>query len=170
MSNAEDKDIKPQNIDTETPKEDAAKKAVAKEAEEQRQRENDEQTAEHIKEALRETAREDERPRSDKMSLRKIIGGDILNAQYIRSQVWLMLMIAAITVVYVASRYSCQQDMIEMDKLNDQLKAAKYRALSSTSALTEQSRESIILQKLKKNRDTLLMINQEPPFIVETDE
>lgn len=168
MSNTEDKDIKAK--DTEAVKDDATQKAAAKEAKEQRQRENDEQTAEHIKEALRETAREDERPRSDKMSLGKILGGDILNAQVIRAQVWMILMIAAITVVYVASRYSCQQDMIEMSRLNEQLDSAKYRALSSTSALTEQSRESIILQKLKKNNDTLLMINQEPPFIVETDE
>lgn len=168
MDNTEEKDIK--TTDAGTPKDDAAQQMKAKEAEEQRQRDNDEQAAEQLKEALRETAREDERPRSDKMSLGKIVGGDILNAQFIRSQVWLILMIAAITVVYVASRYSCQHDMIELDKLEKQLEAAKYRALSSTSALTEQSRESIILQRLKMNNDSLLMINQEPPFIVNTDE
>lgn len=168
MNDTEEKDIKTK--DAEALKEDAAQLAAAKEAEAQAQRAKDEATAIHLKEAIQETAREDERPRSSKMSLGKIMGGDILNAQVIRSQIWLMLMIVAITIVYVACRYSCQQDMIEMDKLKDQLEEAKYRALSSTSALTEQSRESIILDRLKKNNDSLLHINQEPPFIVETGE
>lgn len=148
----------------------AADKPVKKEMTEQEQRARDEAAAEHLKEAIRETAREEERPKSSKMSLGKIMGGDILSAQLIRSQVWLILMIVAITIVYVACRYSCQQDMIEMDALKNKLEAAKYRALSSTSALTDESRESVILDRLKKNNDSLLHINQEPPFIVDIDE
>lgn len=141
-----------------------------KTAEAEKQTVADEKTAEHLKEALRAAAREEEKPRSYKMSLASILGGDILSAQMLRSQIWLMLLIAFILIIYVASRYSCQRDMIEMDRLQKELVHAKFRALSSSSDLTEKCRESKILQKLKENNDSLIGISDEPPYIISADE
>ncbi len=120
-----------------------------------------------LQEVIEETATEDESPQSIKFSLRKILGGDILNAAIIRRQVWLILLIVFFMVIYVSNRYSCQQDIIEIDKLHQQLTEAKYKALSSQSELTEVSRESNVLDMLKNNKDSVLKIASQPPYFIE---
>lgn len=120
-----------------------------------------------LKEVIEETATEDEAPQSRMFSLRKILGGDILSAAIIRRQVWLILLIVFFMIIYVSNRYSCQQDIIEIDKLHQQLTDAKYKALSSESELTELSRESNVLEMLKDNKDSVLKIAGQPPYFIE---
>lgn len=120
-----------------------------------------------LKELIEETATEDEAPQSRMFSLRKILGGDILSAAIIRRQVWLILLIVFFMIIYVSNRYSCQQDIIEIDKLHQQLTDAKYKALSSESELTELSRESNVLEMLKDNKDSVLKIASQPPYFIE---
>lgn len=119
-----------------------------------------------LTEVIREQATEDEAPQSRHFSLRKILGGDILSTSFMRRQVWLILLIAAFVVVYIANRYSCQQDIIEIDHLETQLKDAKYRALSSNSKLTEKSRQSNVLELLKNNKDSTLKLPTQPPYVI----
>ena len=120
-----------------------------------------------LKEVIEETATEDEAPQSRMFSLRKILGGDILSAAIIRRQVWLILLIVFFMIIYVSNRYSCQQDIIEIDKLHQQLTDAKYKALRSESELTELSRESNVLEMLKDNKDSVLKIASQPPYFIE---
>ncbi len=123
-----------------------------------------------LTEVLKERATEDEAPMSRTFSLKKILGGDILYTSFIRRQVWLFLLIAMFMVVYIANRYSCQQDIIEIDKLQDELLDAKYKALSSNSQLTEKSRQSNILDMLKNNKDSTLKLPTQPPYIITVPE
>lgn len=119
-----------------------------------------------LSEVIREQATEDEAPLSRTFSLRKILGGDILSTSFMRRQVWLFLLIALFIVVYIGNRYSCQQDIIKIDALQKELKDAKYKALSSNSKLTEQSRQSNVLQMLKNNKDSTLKLPTQPPYII----
>ncbi len=100
------------------------------------------------------------------LTLRKILGGDILSAQQVRRQVWLCLLIALFLTVYVAFRYQCQQDMIDIAQLENELIDAKYKALSSSSNLTERCRESQMLEMLRANMDSTLHISNQPPYII----
>ncbi len=113
---------------------------------------------------IKDNAREDDPKPSPALTLRKILGGDILTADLVRRQIWLILLVFAFTVVYVAFRYQCQQDMIQMDRLETELKDAKYKALSSSSTLTERCRESRILELLKSSNDSTLHIADQPPY------
>ncbi len=119
-----------------------------------------------LSEVIREQATEDEAPLSRTFSLRKILGGDVLSTSFMRRQVWLFLLIALFIVVYIANRYSCQQDIIEIDALQKELKDAKYKALSSNSKLTELSRQSNVLEMLKNNKDSTLKMPTQPPYII----
>lgn len=119
-----------------------------------------------LKEVIKEQATEDEAPLSRNLSLGKILGGDILNTTFVRRQVWLFMLIALFMIVYVANRYSCQQDIIEIDRLQKELQDAKYKELSSTSQLTERSRESNVLNQLQNNKDSVLKIASQPPYII----
>lgn len=82
----------------------------------------------------------------------------------------MIVLIAAFTLVYVSNRYSCQKDMLEINELNEQLKDAKFKALASSSELTEMCRESNVLEMLKNNKDSILHIANQPPYIINVPE
>ena len=115
---------------------------------------------------LKQKVSEDEQTPVGALTLRKILGGDILSAMPVRRQVWLILLVVLFTVVYVAFRYQCQQDMIKISQLEKELKDAKYRALSSSSTLTERCRESHVLEVLRQNQDSVLQASDQPPYII----
>lgn len=109
------------------------------------------ETERHLKEAIHEQAREDERPHSSNFTLRKILGGDILTAQMLRNNIGLIVLVVLFAVIYITNRYQVQKNLIELDKLKTELDDAKYRALSSSSNLTEKSRESHVLESLSQD-------------------
>ena len=119
---------------------------------------------------IKESASEEDPKPSGQLNLRTILGGDLLTTEVVRSQIWLFVLIVAFSIVYVAFRYQCQQDMIAIDKLEQKLTDAKYKALSSSSTLTEKCRESHVLEILKQNQDSLLHQADQPPYIIEVPE
>lgn len=130
----------------------------------------EEEHEESFKEAIAKQAIEDEAPLSSSFTLRKILGGDILTAQVIRRQIWLIVLVVFFIIIYISNRYSIQQDMIEIDQLQEELQNAKYEALSSSSQITERSRESNVLKMLQNNKDSVLHIATQPPYIINVPE
>ncbi len=134
--------------------------------------EKDEENKDHkeeqisLKEVLMERATEDEAPASAKFTLKKVLGGDILSTETLRNQIWVILLVVVFMIAYIANRYSIQKDLLEIDRLNTRLQDAKYKALSSSSKLTEISRESHVLDMLKDNKDSVLKIPSQPPYII----
>lgn len=127
----------------------------------------DSEEAPTLKEVIKEQAREEEAPLSRNFTLRKILGGDVLTTSTVRKQIWIFLLITFFTIIYISNRYSVQQNLIEIDKLQKELKDARYKALSSSSQLTEKSRESNVLDMLKNNQDSVLKIANQPPYIIQ---
>ena len=121
-------------------------------------------------EIIKEQAREEDPKLTPALTLRTILGGDFLTADMVRRQIWLFVLMVVFTIVYVAFRYQCQQDMIAIDKLEKELLDAKYRALSCSSTLTEKCRESHVLHALKQNKDSLLHVPNQPPYIINIPE
>ena len=119
---------------------------------------------------IRQNVSEDDTVPVGALTLRKILGGDILSAQMVRSQVWLIMLIVLFVTVYVASRYQCQQDMLDISQQEKELANAKYKALSSSSTLTERCRESQVLKVLRESHDSLLRISDQPPYIINIPE
>ncbi len=119
---------------------------------------------------IRQNVSEDDTVPVGALTLRKILGGDFLSAELVRHNIWPLVLVVFFTVVYVAFRYQCQQDMILIDKMEGQLKDAKYKALSSSSTLTERCRESQVLKVLRESHDSLLRISDQPPYIINIPE
>jgi len=115
-------------------------------------------------EQIKQSVSEDDEAPIGTLTLRKILGGDILSAQLVRRQVWLLLLIVVFITVYVAFRYQCQQDMLDIAQLETQLVDSKYKALSSSSNLTERCRESHVIDALRNNKDSVLHQSQQPPY------
>ena len=128
---------------------------------------------EHAKKTIQKSkdkVKEEDPKLTPSLNLRTILGGVFLTADMVRRQIWLFVLMVFFTIIYVASRYQCQQDMIAIDKLEKELLDAKYKALSSSSTLTEKCRESRVLDALKQNNDSLLHISDQPPYIINIPE
>ena len=113
---------------------------------------------------IRQRVSEDDDAPIGSLNLRTILGGDILSAQQVRRQVRLMILIVLFVTVYVAFRYQCQQDVLDIAQLENELTDAKYKALSSSSNLTERCRESHVLEALRNNEDSVLQTSNQPPY------
>ena len=154
----------------ETTQASANNEAVTPLTEEEEKAKEEKEEVEKIKAAIEEQAREDEQPQSSNFTLRKILGGDILSARLLRNNIWLIITIVFFTIVYISNRYSVQKYLIDIDKLRNELDDAKYRALSSSSQLTEKTRESHILEILKTRKDSVLKMSDRPPYIIDVPE
>ena len=119
---------------------------------------------------IKENAKEEDPKFSSATTLRTILGSDFLTAQMVRHHIGIIVLIVVFSIVYVAFRYQCQQDMIAIDKMEKELLDAKYKALSSNSTLTEKCRESHVLDALKNNKDSVLHISDQPPYIINVEE
>lgn len=115
---------------------------------------------------IRQQAIEDELPLTKNVTLGKILGGEMLNTQFLRQQIWVIVLITLFIIVYISNRYKCQQNLIKIDNLQSELEDAKYRALSSSSDLTQQTRESKVLERLHNDKDSTLHIPTQPPYII----
>lgn len=131
--------------------------------------EADKQLEETIRQ-IKQTAQESDPHPSQQLSLRTVLGGDFLTASFVRSQVGLVMLVVAFTIVYIAFRYQCQQDMVTIAKLENELKDAKNKSLAASSTLTEKCRESNVLNMLKQHNDTTLHIAEQPPYIIQIPE
>ena len=118
---------------------------------------------------IRQEANEGDEAPSGSLTLRQVVGGDFL-VTLLRGQVWLIVLIVLFITGYVAIRYQCQQDIINIARLEKEVKDAKFKALSSKSTLTILSRKSNIIEGLKANQDSLIKDNLQPPYRVKVGE
>lgn len=119
---------------------------------------------------IQETAQDSDTHPGQQLSMKSVLGGDFLTADFVRAQVGLILLVVAFTLVYIAFRYQYQQDMVTIRKLEIQLKDAKNKALAASSTLTEKCRESHVLETLQQNKDSVLHIADQPPYIIQVPE
>ena len=99
------------------------------------------------------------------MSLKSILGGDFLTNDFFKRQINLLILIMVLTIIYISNRYSCQQEMIEIDRLKKELTDIKYDALTRSSELTEKSRQSRIEEYISQNESDL-GTSTNPPFLI----
>ena len=78
------------------------------------------------------------------MSIRSILGGDILANDFLKRQTKLFILIMILTILYISNRYEHQQEMLRINNLKDTLIDVRYKALNRSSELMEKSRQSRI--------------------------
>ena len=100
------------------------------------------------------------------VSLREILGGDYLLGSYLRRNIGFIILLVLLGILYISNRYAAQQEIIEEEKLRQELVEKKNYALTQYAALTMASRQSSIERKLRQLGDSLLMSATEPPFII----
>lgn len=99
------------------------------------------------------------------VSFKSILGGDILATDFLKRQTKLLILIMILTIFYISNRYSCQQELIEIDKLKKDLIDIKYDALTRSSELMEKSRQSRIEDYISA-KESDLQTSTTPPYLI----
>lgn len=107
---------------------------------------------------------------SSHITLKSILGGDILAHDFLRRQANLLILIVILTILYIDNRYSSQQELIEIDKLKKELTDIKYDALTISSELKERSRQSHIIEEYIATEGTPLQTATTPPYLIKKED
>ena len=73
-----------------------------------------------------------------------------------------------LTILYIDNRYSCQQELIEIDRLRKELTDIKYDALTRSSELMEKSRQSRIEEYISAE-ESHLETSTNRPYLIRKD-
>lgn len=103
-----------------------------------------------------------------KISLKDILGGEILTGSTFRKQLGLIAICVFYIIVYITNRYQAQQELIEIEELKTKLQEQKYYSLTRSGEFTIKSRQSQVEKMLKQTPDSMLATPSEPPFIIKT--
>jgi len=101
-------------------------------------------------------------------SLSRTLGGVIIS-RFIHKQLGLVGLICAFLIIYITLRYMCQQKLVEIDRVENKIVEARYKATVCSSMLTEKSRESNVLKRLSECGDSTLTIPNEPPYLIKIE-
>ena len=102
------------------------------------------------------------------MSIRSILGGDILANDFFKRQTSLLILIMILTILYIDNRYTSQQELIEIDRLKKELIDVRYKALNRSSELMEKSRQSRIEEYISTEESHLETATNRP-FLIKKD-
>ena len=99
------------------------------------------------------------------MSIKSILGGDILANDFFKRQTSLLILIMVLTILYINNRYECQQEMIETDRRKKELTDIKNDALTPSYELMEKSRQSRIEEYISTEESHLETATSRPYLI-----
>ena len=102
------------------------------------------------------------------MSIKSILGGDILANDFFKRQTSLLILIMVLTILYIDNRDTSQQELIEIDRLKKELTDIKYDALTRSSELMEKSRQSRIEEYISTG-DSPLETSTNRPYLIKKD-
>ncbi|OAV64963.1 hypothetical protein Barb7_02131 [Bacteroidales bacterium Barb7] len=98
-----------------------------------------------------------------KLTLIYILGGGILKEDFIVKHTKMIVFIVILMFVFISNRYTCIQQLKDIDRLQQQLKDVRLEALSVSSELTGSSRRSQI-ESLVEEQGIELEAAKTPPY------
>lgn len=71
-----------------------------------------------------------------------ILGGGVLKEEFLLRHTRMIILIVCMIFFFIGNRYTCDQKLKEIDRLQQQLRDVRFEALSLSSELTGNSRQS----------------------------
>lgn len=99
-------------------------------------------------------------------TIKDILNGNILNKQFFRRQYKLMLLLVAISIVYIDNRYASEKQLLYSIEINKKIQDAKYESLTISAELMEITRQSSIMKMLAE-KGIELKQGKTPPVVIE---
>ena len=101
-------------------------------------------------------------------TFRDILNGNILTKNFLRKQYGLLIMIAALTFLYVDNRFYCETQLAKEIELKKKIQDVKYESLTISAELMQLSRESNVLSLVNASGLTLMQTSTPPIVITDT--
>jgi hypothetical protein len=100
--------------------------------------------------------------------LNDMLDGSFLTKDVMRRNAGLMLLMVGLIIVYISNHYAVIMRLSEIDSLQKELTEAKYEALTRTSDLMRESRQSFVLD-LMTQKGMTLEVSKVPPYTIALD-
>ena len=98
-----------------------------------------------------------------RLSLLYILGGGILKEDFIVKHTRMIVLVVVLIFFFIGNRYTCMQKLREIDRLQQELRDVRFEALSVSSELTGNSRQSQI-ELLIEEQGIELEAAKQPPY------
>ncbi|MCX6308785.1 MAG: FtsL-like putative cell division protein [Bacteroidia bacterium] len=108
------------------------------------------------------------RKASYRVFLNDMLDGSFMTKDVMRRNAGLLLLMVGLIIVYISNHYAVIMRLSEMDSLQKELTEAKYEALTRTSDLMRESRQSYI-QDLITQKGLTLEVSKTPPYTIAKD-
>lgn len=112
---------------------------------------------------------EDDSDKKDLEHLKDVLRALSINGLWFRKQLGVLSLILFGIIVYISNRYQAQNEMIEEDKLHDELQDWKYRSMTRNSELTFRCRQSQLEEQMKAMGDSTLTSSNDPVYELTND-
>ena len=95
-----------------------------------------------------------------------VFGGSVLTENYFLKNMWFIVAIVLVMFLFIGHRYKVLQRMSEIERLEQELKDAKYESLTISSSLTEASRQGEIERRIEE-AGLELKVTNEPVYYID---
>ena len=112
---------------------------------------------------------EDDSEKKDLEHLKDVLQALSINGLWFRKQLGVLSLILFGIIVYISNRYQAQNEMIEEDKLHEELQDWKYRSMTRNSELTFRCRQSQLEEQMKAMGDRTLSSSNDPVYELTSD-
>lgn len=93
---------------------------------------------------MEEKQQQKKKKKEKRLSLLYVLGGGILKEDFITKHLRMIVLVVILVFFFIGNRYTCMQKLREIDRLQQQLCDVRFEALSISSELTGNSRQSQI--------------------------
>jgi cell division protein FtsL len=101
--------------------------------------------------------------KENRFSIIYILGGGLLKEDFIVRYTRMIVLVVILLFFFIGNRYTCMQKLREIDRLQQQLRDVRFEALSISSELTGNSRQSQI-ELLIEEQGIELEVAKNPPY------
>ena len=94
-----------------------------------------------------------------------VFGGSVLTENYFLKNMWFIVAIVLVMFLFIGHRYKVLQRMSEIERLEQELKDAKYESLTISSSHTEAGRQGEIERRVEE-AGLDLEVTREPIYLL----
>ena len=99
-------------------------------------------------------------------SFREIINGDIFAREQLMKNLWYILFVVFLTVIYIYNKYNTERVLIDIIKTQQEVKELRVYSVSNDTELMSLSKESEVIDLVQKNELDIKELKKPPEKIV----
>jgi len=100
------------------------------------------------------------------LSFKDFLSGSILTQKSIKKHLWYILFAVLLSVIYISNKYKTESTLVDIIKLQKEVKELRDRSVSYASELMSLSRESEVIKIIKEKEVGLEELKEPPQKIV----